>query len=88
MSNEISNGKTVLVFFPESLILLQKELMEHHQDIILQLADVYPPTIENQLAKLGIVLNIVLDGDYDIGEMALMFLNQLYRKRGHIVIAH
>lgn len=83
---ETSNGKTVLLYFPESLQLLQQELIHHHQDLILKIAGCYPPTIENQLAKLGMELEVVLDGDYDIGELALVLLNRLYRKRGHIIL--
>lgn len=83
---ETSNGKIVLIFFPQSISLLQQEIMEHHQDLVLKLADVYPMTMENQLAKLGAELDIILDGDYNIGELCEMLLNQLRRRRKAEVI--
>lgn len=78
---------TILVYFPESMQLLQQELIKHHQDLILKIADVYPCTMENQLAKLGIELDIVLDGDYDPGKLCEILLKRLLeRRRSQIIL--
>ena len=78
---ETKLGKMVLVWFPEEILELQMELTKYHHDLIIKMADVYPATIETQLAKLCLELDILVDGDYEVDKMCKMLVGKLKERR-------
>lgn len=75
-----------LVFFPEEMIELQKEL-KYHPDIQAALDAQPQKDLEILLAQIATELNIILDGDYLLPDLCKMLLGQLRKKRsGQVII--
>ena len=67
------------IMFPETVIQLQRELT-NHPELCKKLQEECS-TVEDTLAAIATHCNLVVDGAYDMGELAGVLIDQLRKTR-------
>lgn len=79
----------VIAMFPPQVIELQRELLQHHPDIVQQLQDYDAKDPADKIGYLAGLLDIVVDGWYtpdEVVKLATICLERLREKRTILVL--